>query len=284
MSEKEYVVFTIARMNPPTPGHMRLMKELLISAIKNGGNKVGILLSNSAKDRSKDPLFCPDKLAFVLTHLIPIIKEQLVREGHPEEKVDALDVKIKCMLVNPVSEIVNMLSEFGFPIDSTIQSYPSIRLRLLIGSDRAGSYKFEKYFPSPTDYEVLSPLQRTDFVGTTEISSISATMIRNFVRTGDRDTFMRIYQEAGVSEEVASKLYDDLASIFASIPVSLPKKVATGKRVTQSKRAERLGFSSHLPVESAPISKRSTRSKGGVGHRKKTRKNTKDRYMNIIKW
>lgn len=49
------IIFTIGRMNPPTPGHMGLVKNLIERAIQFGENKVGIILSHTV-DSEKNPL------------------------------------------------------------------------------------------------------------------------------------------------------------------------------------------------------------------------------------
>ena len=38
------LVFTVARMNPPTPGHLELIREMLTFASKHGINKVYIFV------------------------------------------------------------------------------------------------------------------------------------------------------------------------------------------------------------------------------------------------
>ena len=49
------VIFTIARMNPPTPGHFSLIQKMLEEAIRHDVIKVNIILS-SKTDTKKNPL------------------------------------------------------------------------------------------------------------------------------------------------------------------------------------------------------------------------------------
>jgi nicotinic acid mononucleotide adenylyltransferase len=46
MSSDNTLVFTIGRMNPPTPGHMALIEKLIHRAASLGQTKIGILLSH----------------------------------------------------------------------------------------------------------------------------------------------------------------------------------------------------------------------------------------------
>ena len=53
------LVFTVARMNPPTPGHLELIREMLTMAKNKGIKQVYIFLSE--KQGAKDPISCADK-------------------------------------------------------------------------------------------------------------------------------------------------------------------------------------------------------------------------------
>ena len=53
------LVFTVARMNPPTPGHLELIREMLTLAYNKGIKQVYIFLSE--KQGAKDPISCADK-------------------------------------------------------------------------------------------------------------------------------------------------------------------------------------------------------------------------------
>ena len=53
-------IFTISRMNPPTPGHMRLVKTLINLAISGNINHIYIILSKTDDD-IKNPLKCENE-------------------------------------------------------------------------------------------------------------------------------------------------------------------------------------------------------------------------------
>jgi len=46
-SSDNIVVFTIGRMNPPTPGHLALIEKLIHRTASLGQSKFGIILSHS---------------------------------------------------------------------------------------------------------------------------------------------------------------------------------------------------------------------------------------------
>ena len=58
------LVFTVGRMNPPTPGHLELIREMLTFAKAKNITQVYIFLSETRG--AKDPIPCADKVA-VLT-------------------------------------------------------------------------------------------------------------------------------------------------------------------------------------------------------------------------
>ena len=58
-------VFTVGRMNPPTPGHLELIREMLTFASQHNINKVYIFLSERHDD-NENPILCSNKLAVLM--------------------------------------------------------------------------------------------------------------------------------------------------------------------------------------------------------------------------
>jgi len=54
-------IFTIGRMNPPTPGHLKLIQTLMITAVILNIPEVFVYLSTSTKDND-NPIICEHKL------------------------------------------------------------------------------------------------------------------------------------------------------------------------------------------------------------------------------
>lgn len=57
------LIFTVGRMNPPTPGHLELISEMLTMAYNKGIKQIYIFLSETRGP--KDPISCADKVALL---------------------------------------------------------------------------------------------------------------------------------------------------------------------------------------------------------------------------
>lgn len=88
------IIFTIGRMNPPTPGHFELIENLFIHALKHHIRHVHIILS-SKTDTCKNPLEPEYKRAFLFTYVIPYIKDKLIAsELYIDEEIENIAVDI----------------------------------------------------------------------------------------------------------------------------------------------------------------------------------------------
>jgi nicotinamide mononucleotide adenylyltransferase len=88
------ILFTIGRMNPPTPGHFDLIETLFIRALKYRLTKIHIILS-SKTDHSQNPLTPEDKRDIVLIYGIPYIKRKLIEsEMYDEKEIEDMAVDI----------------------------------------------------------------------------------------------------------------------------------------------------------------------------------------------
>ena len=56
------IVFTLARMNPPTPGHLYLIQRLIEEGINKNVNKVYVILSKT-NDNNENPIPCSEKIS-----------------------------------------------------------------------------------------------------------------------------------------------------------------------------------------------------------------------------
>jgi len=68
-------IFTVARMNPPTPGHFGLIKRMFEEAIQYDVKKIYIVLSSKTDDL-KNPLEPEEKKYILETYGIPWIRRQ----------------------------------------------------------------------------------------------------------------------------------------------------------------------------------------------------------------
>ena len=94
MSMPYSIIFTIGRMNPPTPGHFELIENLFIHALKHHIRHIHIILS-SKTDTCKNPLEPEYKRDFLFTYAIPYIKDKLINsELYNDEEIENIAVDI----------------------------------------------------------------------------------------------------------------------------------------------------------------------------------------------
>ncbi len=226
------IIFTIGRMNPPTPGHMGLVKNLIERAIQFGENKVGIILSHSV-DSEKNPLECKEKREFILSGLIDALKQQMKREGRfPPDKIDETQVVIVCM-DDPTPE------EFGkHPILKSFNAlftqfgYVKPHAYLIVGQDRAVDYGWiEKSLGDKVMSYQVEPLPRPE-------GAMSATEMRGYVKSGEYDTFMGKMRETGIPDEKSAELYEKV-TFGMSRPPPLKKKPTKKGGKTNKRRKQR---------------------------------------------
>ena len=224
------VVFTIGRMNPPTPGHMLLIEKLIYRAASLGQSKIGIILSHS-QDLPKNPFSCEEKRKLLLSGMIQALKEQMklkVSTYTPPispDSIDRIEPIIICMNDptphefggHPIIKSLNaLLATYKNPIENAI---------LIIGEDRALSYNWvlknlaERTPPIHCDLEALPRPP----------GAISATEIRGYAMTGDWFNFLEKMQSTGLSQDVLREVFDQLHEMLTAA-APLVKGKGKGKK------------------------------------------------------
>jgi hypothetical protein len=228
------IIFTVGRMNPPTPGHMGLIQNLIERAIQFGENKVGIILSHSV-DSEKNPLDCKEKREFILSGMINALKQQMKREGRfPSDKIDEIQMVIVCMDdptpeefgKHPILKSFNALfSQFG---------YEKPNAYLIVGQDRALDYGWiEKSLGDKIRSYQVEPLERPE-------GAMSATEMRGYVKRGEYDTFLGKMRETGIPDEKSSELYEKV-----TVGMSRPPPVKKTASKSASKSVTKFGGKTH---------------------------------------
>lgn len=233
------VVFTIGRMNPPTPGHMALIEKLIHRTASLGQSKFGIILSHS-QDMPKNPFNCNDKRKMLLSGMIRSLKEQMKQKIETytptisPESIDAIEPIIICMDdatppefgKNPIIKSVNaLISDYNEPIETAF---------LIVGQDRAGGYEFVKTALSKRTPPIL--LDDSDFLARPE-GAISATYVRHLAYSGNWEEFLRVYATTGLPEENIRSIYEGLRAMAANSSGS--KKKGKGGRRTKRRNSKR---------------------------------------------
>ena len=224
------IIFTIARMNPPHPGHMFLVSELLADALRNHATKIYILLSSS-QDAEDNPMPCenPDSDPNIIDD-----KKKLV------EKMTK-SVQSQMAAANPgVEDIEVIVICFGSvpfaPLYDIMRGEPDVELRMVVGIDRFSFFgslcSMFLLNNTPVNKVSVKLLTRSEDDEPSGIKSMSATKIRNLVRAykkasdDDKETIMgqlnKLY-EGYIESKNIKELVDELCERLEEIPLKHKK-------------------------------------------------------------
>jgi hypothetical protein len=231
------LVFTIGRMNPPTPGHMLLIEKLIHRAASLGQSKIGIILSHS-QDLPKNPFTCEEKRKLLLSGMIQALKEQMKLKASSytppisPDSIDRIEPIIICMddIQPPEFGKHPILKSLSAILATYSSENPVGRAILIIGEDRANDYGWILEGLSkrtPPIQAIVEALPRPE-------GAISATEIRGYAMTGDWDNFLARMRSTGLPEESLRAVFDQLHEMLtAAAPVTKGKKGKKGgKRKT----------------------------------------------------
>lgn len=221
---EQTIIFTIARMNPPTLGHIELIKTLIVAAIKQGNNKVYILLQAGEKagKEAQNPLTCSEKKRYLLEMI-----SNLEQTGVNVEVIcadDELDPSCK-QTSDPLRQICDIYQREKFNPE-----YKTI-FHLWVGTDRVADFtKFlgnVAYLP-PNSRLITEELKR-------EQGGISGTKLRGLAKQGAKEEFIKLEMAAGLSIESATELYDILYDRMNRLP-NIYKKATKSTKATKGGR------------------------------------------------
>lgn len=232
MNTENTIIFTIARMNPPTSGHTLLIKQMITQALSRGLTQINIILSSTVDDK-KNPLDCNEKRTLLsdsseAISMIDYLKEQMKREDpRNSRQIDMITVKIICLNDDidpkygtskyPIPRAINyMLGEFyGYP-------KPNLNAILVIGEDRLSDYEFIKKSLAEKQVPVV-----LDILGLPRPEgAMSATEIRNNAINNEFPQFRDKMAVTGLTDEKIEQIY---RKIRDRIPPPKPKKETAKK-------------------------------------------------------
>jgi hypothetical protein len=236
-------IFSFVRMNPPTPGHLSLIKTMIDKAIQLDVNKVYIITSSSLD--GKNPLPCSSEAipkpknksdaailslmqenliykSSILNKMIESYKNKLI-DLEPDEniklKMQNINVIVVCSVGSPFSFIYNLVKN-----DFIDKGIPKINMFFIVGRDRADfldtvvdTFKTKDYVNSINGIvlprEGMEALKNTG-MGARSISEInpseySASFIRNLVKNNQKEDFIRVYSDYLSPDEI-EKLYETI--------------------------------------------------------------------------
>jgi hypothetical protein len=217
-------------MNPPHPGHMFLVSELLVDALRNHATTIYILLSSS-QDGVDNPLDCenPDSDPNIIDDKKKLVKkmaESVKSQMAPANpKVTDIKVEVICFGSVPFSPLYEIMSD-----------EPDVELRMIVGIDRFTFFGSlcSMFLLNNTSVNKVSVklLTRTEDDEPGGVKSMSATKIRNLVRDykkaseDDKKTIMdqlnKVY-EGYVDPRDIKPLVDVLSARLEEIPLKHKK-------------------------------------------------------------
>ena len=290
------IIFTLARMNPPTPGHLHLIQKLIEEAIRKNIGEVYIILSKT-NDNNENPIPCPEKINVlgdandVTKTMINSLKQIMITKTTDpvlKSKIQRLTVYTICVPeVKGATPFTPLIPIVGAKKDAGIQD---VNLFLIIGDDRKdlldsitdyflkwdnvhsvsgevlereemGEYKKKSADPEQLDALVMSEVP---------VNAISASFVRNIVRNNRRDKFIDLYSPH-LDEQKIPGLYE---TILAGITSLKPNTKRDGPEKPLKYRYPMIKGVSEFPMKSASL-----KNRGGKNTRRK-RKNTRRKRKN----
>lgn len=189
------IIATIGRMNPPTPGHIRILNVMIKKAQQLDVSNIYVILSHT-HGNADNPLSCPNKRKILLNAM-----------SHASSSRSGVKINVIC--TNPNDE---------FPIPDAIQrlielhGHPKIqKLKILLvsGSDRNKSYRFVSKYMA----ERRPPVKVEEMHIRRAPGSSSASQARHFAATRNEKAFMRhMTTRRGMTRKLAKNIYGKLVS------------------------------------------------------------------------
>ena len=147
------VFFTIARMNPPTPGHLNIIKKLIEVANERGVSNVYIILSKT-NNNNENPISCSEKIEVlgdiddVTDTMINALKKTMMSEQPSNaDKIKNTQVHTICVADGgPFRPIGNLI------LEKESKGVSDINIFIVVGSDRSDlvdSITTQYYYKNP---------------------------------------------------------------------------------------------------------------------------------------
>lgn len=196
------VLVTIGRMNPPTPGHMKLLEKMFIDAINLNISRVNVILSSTV-DFEKNPFECEDKRRLLYEFY------EILKDRNPE--FNKIDLHVVCMNDGVSDKIIKTPILMYLHEIITQYSNPE-KIKLFIGEDRVKSFSWihgalnkEYGINIPVEIETISRPP----------GAISATKIRESAVAGDWEKFSTDMRSTGLQNEDLKYVFDYIHEPFA---------------------------------------------------------------------
>ena len=241
------IIFTLARMNPPTPGHLYLIRRLIEEGIQKNVDTVYVILSKTV-DADENPISCPEKINIlgsnksVVDSMIYVLIRQMINEIKNNNSLNEIQKNAYIEKLNNMNVVSICVPDIPratpfTPIGRLIQlkenaNINEIHLFLIIGDDRANIldniadvYFFNNDKIKSMDGLVLNRLDMTTFkklnpeelsiidISTVPIGAFSASFVRNLVKYGLKEKFNNVYSPY-LNQLKIDELYNSIQRSF----------------------------------------------------------------------
>ena len=233
------IFFTIARMNPPTSGHMGLIRHLMEKAKAAREHTVYILLQagDKAGGEKMNPLFCAEKKEYL---------DLMIKNNGMDQ--EGLDIKIICADDEKITETKcdtipsTILKHICYMCTlEKVREIDHVNLNLFIGEDRVADFTKFLGTGEPGTKSYLPPNQKTFYHNIPRPKgAISATKVRAMALLDDPTDFIQEETAAGLTTEEARELYTLLHSRMIDLPdlYKKPSGATSSKRKSVATAAE----------------------------------------------
>ena len=225
-NNENMILFTIGRMNPPTSGHILLIRTMIETALQKNLSQINIILSSTV-DNKKNPLSCDEKRFFLLNFMIHHLKEIMkIEQPMTSTSIENIQVNIVCMsdIVNPKYGNHPILKSIQYILND-LYGYPreNLEMFLFIGEDRIKDYDWiQKSLlnKKPRVSITIHGIERPE-------GAMSASYIRQLALEGDYDTFRVEMEKTGLDSDATLKMYNEIRekiAVSSSSSSSLKRK------------------------------------------------------------
>lgn len=304
------IIFSLARMNPPTPGHLYLIRRLIQEALNKGVNDVYVILSKT-NDNNENPISCQEKINVLGTFddisktMINSEKQKMINNVSDQlekDKIKNINVHSLCVPEIKGSTPFTPLSD----ILKSKRDIPDINLFLIIGDDRASmldsitDFFYKKWDNIKSIDGVILPREEMGFykdivkdpvqldklnISSVPVGAISASFVRNIVKNQRKDKFTELYTPY-LEESKIPILYEAILNGIETLP---PNKASSSQikplkykyPLIKGSSLNSIGDDSYMPPKKKPRKTPSTY--GGKKYTKINKNKNKNKKSRKIK-
>jgi hypothetical protein len=245
-------------MNPPTPGHLLVIREMMEEAIRYNVDKIYVLLSSTVDE--KNPLACDTTggepmdvvKKDILNHLVESYRGSILEKEstNPERmaKIEKLQIVTKCAVGNSFGFI-------GSVIRDDFSAITDLNIVFIVGEDRADfAQSLETYFSKRDnvktfDKKILLRVGMEELININKdlenidvenipLEQYSASFIRGLVKSQNKSAFRQAY--AGyLDDSTITELYDTISKNMNKHQFKKKPKTMSTKKITPTKTKKR---------------------------------------------